>query len=647
MSSGYINLPSVGSGNWKSPVAITSSLPTTGNSVGDIRLAEDTNTIYVWNGSAWIAVATPGAAIAIDGLIGDVLASGPGVVTATIASHAVTNAKFRQSVGLSLVGRSTSTTGDVADITAASDHQVLRRSGTSIGFGSIDLSQSNAVGTSILGVANGGTGSATQNFVDLTTNQSIGGIKTFTNTTDSTLTTNGAVIVSGGVGIAKSVNIGGGLDVTDFTTAEGGISSPGLAVGGEVFGAGADIGATTNSLAIGNTATTTADNSVVIGTNATTITTDSIAIGYNVNVAGVLQTVIGSGASASGFGQSVVLGQGSSSTGTTCLVLGQGSSDGGFTNVNVIGATTTATANAQTILSNCNTLIIGKPTQTGAVGSKTVNITERTGTNVNAATSISILGPRGTGTGTTGSIFLTTYQTGTTGSTPHVLGTAGLTITGTQRAGIFQTSPTALLHIGAGTATANTAPLKFTAGTNLTSPEAGAMEYDGKNFWLTRLSTRRKISVSNDEQTTSTTVASTTTETTIFTMALPANGTAVGDTYRINLGGYYSTANGTDTFTLRYKIGATTILSMTSDASNVTNAPFHAEIFATVRSIGASGSIIGHATIDSNNVGHDTSNTTTTTVDTTATQTYTVTVQWSAASASNTFTQTIGFDEIL
>jgi hypothetical protein len=34
----------------------------------------------------------------------------------------------------------------------------------------------------------------------------------------------------------------------------------------------------------------------------------------------------------------------------------------------------------------------------------------------------------------------------------------------------------------AGTATAGTAPLKFTAGTNLTAPEAGATEFDGSFF---------------------------------------------------------------------------------------------------------------------------------------------------------------------
>lgn len=47
------------------------------------------------------------------------------------------------------------------------------------------------------------------------------------------------------------------------------------------------------------------------------------------------------------------------------------------------------------------------------------------------------------------------------------------------------TSPTSLLMLDAGTASANTAPLKFTAGTNLTTPEAGAVEYDASNLYIT------------------------------------------------------------------------------------------------------------------------------------------------------------------
>lgn len=47
------------------------------------------------------------------------------------------------------------------------------------------------------------------------------------------------------------------------------------------------------------------------------------------------------------------------------------------------------------------------------------------------------------------------------------------------------TSPTARLHLPAGTATANTAPLKFTSGTNLTTAEAGALEFTTDDYFAT------------------------------------------------------------------------------------------------------------------------------------------------------------------
>ena len=47
------------------------------------------------------------------------------------------------------------------------------------------------------------------------------------------------------------------------------------------------------------------------------------------------------------------------------------------------------------------------------------------------------------------------------------------------------TTPTALLHLAAGTSSAGTAPLKFTAGTNLTTTEAGAIEYNGSHLYFT------------------------------------------------------------------------------------------------------------------------------------------------------------------
>ena len=59
------------------------------------------------------------------------------VTTVKIAPNAVDNTKLRDSAGLSVIGRTDSTTGDPADIVAGIDGQVLRRSGTSVGFGTV------------------------------------------------------------------------------------------------------------------------------------------------------------------------------------------------------------------------------------------------------------------------------------------------------------------------------------------------------------------------------------------------------------------------------------------------------------------------------------------------------------------------------
>jgi hypothetical protein len=60
--------------------------------------------------------------------------------------------------------------------------------------------------------------------------------------------------------------------------------------------------------------------------------------------------------------------------------------------------------------------------------------------------------------------------------------------------GIRTAAPTAYLHLAAGTATASTAPLKFTSGTNLTAVEDGAVEFDGTDFYASSGSTRFVLS---------------------------------------------------------------------------------------------------------------------------------------------------------
>jgi hypothetical protein len=59
--------------------------------------------------------------------------------------------------------------------------------------------------------------------------------------------------------------------------------------------------------------------------------------------------------------------------------------------------------------------------------------------------------------------------------------------------GVNLSTSTAWLHLAAGTATANTAPLKFTSGTALTTPEDGALEYHSSHLYFTIGSTRYQL----------------------------------------------------------------------------------------------------------------------------------------------------------
>jgi hypothetical protein len=60
------------------------------------------------------------------------------ITAAKLADKSVSNTKFRDSVGLSVVGRNTNSDGDVGDIVANTDKRVLRRNGNAIGFGQIE-----------------------------------------------------------------------------------------------------------------------------------------------------------------------------------------------------------------------------------------------------------------------------------------------------------------------------------------------------------------------------------------------------------------------------------------------------------------------------------------------------------------------------
>ena len=158
------------------------------------------------------------------------------------------------------------------------------------------------------------------------------GISTFENTAESTSSTTGALIVSGGVGIAKSLNVGGNLsvagtitydDVTNvdsvgIVTARGGFEIGEAGVGGTITAVGNAefVGVVTASSFVGDgtglTGVASTDN-IITGTAATFtnnvnisgITTVGVLTAYaGVNVTGIVTATSyrGDGSSLTGVG---------------------------------------------------------------------------------------------------------------------------------------------------------------------------------------------------------------------------------------------------------------------------------------------------------------------------------------------------------
>ncbi|WP_147309601.1 hypothetical protein [Marixanthomonas ophiurae] len=68
-----------------------------------------------------------------------------------------------------------------------------------------------------------------------------------------------------------------------------------------------------------------------------------------------------------------------------------------------------------------------------------------------------------------------------------------IVVRNTGNVGLTEEDPTATLHIRAGKAAAGSAPLKLTEGTNLTTAEKGAIEYDGTDLYFTPDTSRQVI----------------------------------------------------------------------------------------------------------------------------------------------------------
>jgi len=153
------------------------------------------------------------------------LTNATGLPEAGLVDNAVTNAKIRDSAGLSVIGRSANTSGDPGDITASTDNQVLRRSGTSIGFGAVNLASSDAV-TGDLPFSNLAQGSALS-VLGVTGNATADNASIAAGTDHQVLRRSGTSVAFGAVNLAQSAAITGTLPITNGGT---GITSFGTGV---------------------------------------------------------------------------------------------------------------------------------------------------------------------------------------------------------------------------------------------------------------------------------------------------------------------------------------------------------------------------------------------------------------------------------
>jgi hypothetical protein len=92
---------------------------------------------YNWTSGEVVTPAKMNSAATPTVVVADSEVTTAKIADASSTTTGVTNAKLRHSAALSVVGRTANTSGAPADIAAANDNEVLRRSGTAVGFGTV------------------------------------------------------------------------------------------------------------------------------------------------------------------------------------------------------------------------------------------------------------------------------------------------------------------------------------------------------------------------------------------------------------------------------------------------------------------------------------------------------------------------------
>ena len=211
-------------------------------------------------------------------------------------------------------------------------------------------------------------------------------------------------------------------------------------------------------------------------------------------------------------------------------------------------------------------------------------------------------------------------------------------------------APTALVHT-TGSTTARSS-IRVESGTAPTTPNDGDLWNDStrKCFEVYVAGTTMGVATALFTATAAATVASSTSETTLAgsgvgSLTLPANFFTVGKTIKLRAWGVYGTkASPVGTFTIRFKYGSTTLISLAPTLTvSLTNQMWEAEFEVTCRSTGATGTVFpqGEVQLFTSTTASGfivAGPTATTTIDTTASSKIDITAQWATSNASNTIT---------
>jgi len=181
-------------------------------------------------------------------------------------------------------------------------------------------------------------------------------------------------------------------------------------------------------------------------------------------------------------------------SGGSCVIIGYNAGLGPATSTTVVGAL----AGSRTTGGN-HGVCIGYQAGTALLWAGYANtlIGTAAGSDISSAPYNIVIGNRCTvpapaGAGKCLNIGNVIFGTGLYGSTSVTSSTP----TSDGKVGIGLTTPTARLQLPSGSIAATTAPLKLTSGSLMTTPEAGAIEYDGTNLYFTDdTGTRRQLAV--------------------------------------------------------------------------------------------------------------------------------------------------------